>query len=219
MALWSMSAVFLFFRGLPLKNMALIILSILLLVFQIKNAMVARRAIAGVARHALRRGGIARLPATDEVRLTDKGTRKADVLYLCIVEELVNLLDRAQTTHQHDGAIDVGRQGHGRSTEVTLVFSCLDARARRSCVPIGSKRFAITVGTHFDGVDARVVHQSAGQHEVLCGQSAGVLVGGVDFHRDEEVGTGLAAHVLLNFVEYATAPPQVAAVAVGAVVQ
>ncbi|MBQ7427222.1 MAG: hypothetical protein IJV20_08235 [Prevotella sp.] len=45
-------------------------------------------AIAGVARHALRRGGVARLPAVDEVWLTDKGTRETDVLYLCIVEEL-----------------------------------------------------------------------------------------------------------------------------------
>ena len=164
-------------------------------------------AVAGVARHALRRSGVARLPATDEVRLTDKRAREADVLYLCIVEELVNLLDRAQTAHQQDRRIDVGRQGHCRSTEVALVLPGTDARARRS------------VGTHLNGIDARVGHQPAGQHEVLRGQSAGVLVGGVDFHRDEEVGTGLAAHILQNLIEYATAPPLVAAVAVGAVIQ
>ena len=164
-------------------------------------------AIAGVARHALRRGGVARLPAVDEVRLTDEGTRETDVLYLCIVEELINLLDRAQTAHQHDRRIDVGRQGHCRSTEVALVMSGTDARARCS------------VGTHLDGIDARIGHQSAGQHEVLRCQSAGVVVGGVDFHRDEEVGTGLASHVLQNLVEYVTAPPLVATVAVGAVVQ
>ena len=169
--------------------------------------MVAGHAVTGVARHAFRRSGVARLPATDEVRLTDEGTREADVLYLCIVEELVNLLDRAQTAHQNDRRIDVGRQGHCRSTEVTLVLPGTDARARRS------------VSTHLDSIDARIGHQPAGQHEVLCGQSTGVLVGGVDFHRDEEVGTGLAAHVLQNLVEYATTPPLVAAVAVGAVVQ
>ena len=108
----------------------------------------AGRTVAGVARHALRRGGVAYLPATDT-----------------------------------------------------------DARTRCS------------VGTHLDGIDTRIGHQSAGQHEVLRGQSTWVLVGGVDFHRDEEVGTGLAAHVLQNLTEYATAPPLVATVAVGAVIQ
>ena len=112
----------------------------------------AGRAITGVARYALRRGGVTRLPTTNEVRLTDEGARRS-------------------------------------------------------------------VGTHLDGIDARIGHQSAGQHEVLRGQSARVFIGGVDLHRDEEGGAGLAAHVLQNLTEYATAPPLVSAVAVGAMIQ
>ena len=127
----------------------------------------AGRAIAGVARYTQRRISIAIKPTLNQVRLSDEWTRKRNVLNLCFFKDLVNHLDGAQTTHQHDRHIYACSQRHGGSTEVSFVTPCLDTSVRRS------------VAAHLNGIDAGIFHQFARHKKILYRQPTWVFIGGI----------------------------------------
>ena len=83
---------------------------------KIKNALMTGCAIAGVARYAERWGGVSLLPTKNQVRLADKRTRQADILNLGLIKILIDFLNGAQTTHQHDGHVNECRLHHDQCT-------------------------------------------------------------------------------------------------------
>lgn len=78
---------------------------------RVKDALVPRGAVAGVAADAARGGGVALLPAADEVGLADEGAREADVFNLGVVQHSADELQAAQTAYQHTeyALTDLGR--------------------------------------------------------------------------------------------------------------
>ena len=166
----------------------------------------AGRAIAGVARHAKRRSCVAIKPTLNQVWFSDEWTRKRNVLNLCFFKDLVDFLNGAQTTNQHDRHIYECGQRHGSSMEIPFVTSCLDTFVRRS------------VAAHLNGINSCIYHKLARYEEVLYRQPTWVFIGGIDLHGDDEIVTRLAAHVLQYFIEDASTATLVTTVAVCAVI-
>lgn len=118
------------------------LINIQLTAIRVEHALVARGAVAGVAADAEGGGGVALLPAADEVGLADEGAREADVFNLGVVQHPVDELQAAQTAHQHDGDVYGLGQMCGGSEERTFVHTGTDALARGA------------VGADLDGVEA-----------------------------------------------------------------